>query len=534
MATAAQRIVGAVTLLVVAGVVLAPRMSNNRYHSGVVAGALAVVILAWTLLTGFPVIGRFRGRRVPERVWDVAAAVLCLSGTGLAGLIAYEGAYGVTWDPRMVESSSAVPPADFTENEIQYFSHFPNMLPLLAIARTLRSWGSPVGVADYDAMFGVLNSGGLLVTALALYLTIRMARGPAWGVLGLLLLFALLGTSPWLAVPYTDMLALWTPITAVALFTFALRRGRWRHLVLLAAGGAVLGVGTTVKATPSVGLVALLLTLAVVAISRGGLPSPSRRWLAAGALVAVAGFVATTAVAFSWVQQNAGTPSLPADRGATPLTYVASGVRVQYDNPVGITYGGYDAVVWHRTQYRDKATQNRVSLELIQQEWDAQGPAGMAGFAVEKTLFNWGDGMFWAWGEGTDADQAPLRRGPLAEAVGGWNRPDGDNFTLRVIAAQVTWLAVLSAMGVGLLLSRRRPEILLAALTVVGIAVFTLVFQGRSRYLIGHVPVIVTLSACLVPAPRRSREPAVEPPGDSSARPETAGGFATARGSSIS
>jgi hypothetical protein len=283
---------------------------------------------------------------------------------------------------------------------------------------------------------------------------------------------------------------------------------------LLAAGGAVLGIGTTVKATPVVGLVALLLTLAVVAISRTG--PPSRRWLAAGALVAVAGFFATTMVALSWVHQNAGTPPLPADHGATPLSYVASGVRVQRDNPVGITYGGYDAEVWHRTQYRDKATQNRVSRELIRREWEAQGPAGMAGFAVEKTLFNWGDGMFWAWGEGTDAKQAPQRRGPLAEAVSAWNRPDGNNFTHRVVAAQVTWLAVLSAMGVGLLLSRRRPEILLTALTVVGIAVFTLVFQGRSRYLIGHVPVIVALAACLVPAPRRSREPAMESPAPSS------------------
>jgi hypothetical protein len=506
LATPAQRIVGAVTLLVVAGIVVAPRMSNNRYHAGVVAAALAVVVLTWTLLTGFSVIERFR--RVSERRWDAVAAVLCLVGAGLAGLIGYEGAYGVTWDPRMVENSSAVPPANFTDSEIQYFAHFPNMLPLLAIARTLRSWGSHVGVTDYHAMFGVLNSVGLLVTALALYFTIRMARGPAWGVLGLLLLFALLGTSPWLAVPYTDMLALWTPITAVALFAFALRQARWRYLVLLAAGGAVLGVGTTVKATPAVGLVALLLTLAVVAISRSGLPS--RRWLAAGALVAVAGFFATTMVALSWVHQNAGTPPLPADHGATPLSYVASGVRVQHDNPVGVTYGGYDAEVWHRTQYADRATQNRVSWELIQQEWDAQGLAGMAGFAVEKTLFNWGDGMFWAWGEGTDADQAPQRRGLLARVVGEWNRPDGDNFTARVVAAQVTWLAVLSAMGVGLLLSRRRPDILLAALTVVGIAVFTLIFQGRSRYLIGHVPVIVALAACLVPGPRRSPEPAVD------------------------
>jgi hypothetical protein len=506
VATALQRAVGVVTVLVVAGVVLAPRMSNNRYDPVVVAAGLAAVGAGWTVVTLARHSAALRGRHIPRRAWDGVAAVVCVAGAGLAGFVAYHGAYGTTWDPRVVKLGSALPPEEYTDGLVRYFSRYPNMLPLLAVARTVRSWGARAGVTDYDALFGVVNTVALLVAAVALYLAVRMLRGPAWGVLGLLVLFALLGTTPWLAVPYTDMLAVWAPVTAVALFVLALRGAGRRRLVPLAAGAAVLGIGYTLKVTPVVGLVALLLTLAVAALARGA-DAPPRRWLGAAALVAVVAFTGTAAAAGAWVHHHQRTPPLITGRESTPLTYVASGVRVQRDNPVAVTYGGYDAVVWRRTQLRDRATQNRVAREFIRREWEARGLTGMSRFAVDKTLFNWGDGMFWAWGEGTDAGQAGLRRGSRAQAVSAWNQPGGEHFAGRVAAAQVTWLAALLAMGAGLLTARYRPDLLVAALTVAGIAAFVLVFQGRSRYLIGHVPVVVALAAAVVPGPRRREEP---------------------------
>lgn len=66
---------------------------------------------------------------------------------------------------------------------------------------------------------------------------------------------------------------------------------------------------------------------------------------------------------------------------------------------------------------------------------------------------------------------------------------------------------MLLALGVGLLRSRFQPEILLMAMTIAGIATFTLLFQGRSRYLLGHVPVVVALAACVIPLPPAWRLP---------------------------
>src|SRR3954468_10835238 len=75
-----QRAVGAVTVLVVLGVVLTPRMSVNKYDVAAAAVGLILVVAGWLALAPmFP-----RLRPVPTRSWDATGAVLCLLMTGVA------------------------------------------------------------------------------------------------------------------------------------------------------------------------------------------------------------------------------------------------------------------------------------------------------------------------------------------------------------------------------------------------------------------------------------------------------------------
>ena len=56
-----------------------------------------------------------------------------------------------------------------------------------------------------------------------------------------------------------------------------------------------------------------------------------------------------------------------------------------------------------------------------------------------------------------------------------------------------------------MLTRRPRPEVLLVALSVLGVLVFTLLFQGRSRYLFTFVPVVVAMAAMVHPAVSATR-----------------------------
>jgi hypothetical protein len=489
------RAVGLVAVLVSLGVVVAPRMSENRYDVWAAALGLGAVVAAWSASAAL-----LRTRaRVPDRWWDATAAGLCLLLTSVAGVVAYSGAYRTGWDASMIKYAATRPP---DAKVVTYFSIYPNNLPFLAVARTLARWTAGTGI-DYEAAFAALNTASFLVTAVAVYLTVRRIAGPARGVLALVLLGVLLGSTPWLSVAYTDAAALWAPIAAVALVTASLhpRQGPVGTTLLAAGAGVALAVGYLLKTTPVVGLVALVAALAVAAIRQEGFGG---RLLTIGSCAVAAFLVAVLALGV-WVRAADGVPALNQGLAATPLTYVAAGVRTQTWTRGSTAYGAYDRVVTQQTHGRDTAAQNAVASRFIEQEWQSRGLAGMAGFAVDKTLFNWGDGTFWARGEGGDATAPALRTGSMVDSVMSWTAPGGRWFGLHVLLAQVTWTAVLLALGVGLLLSAYRPEFLLMALTIAGIAAFTLLFQGRSRYLIGHVPVVVALAACVLPRPRLPR-----------------------------
>ena len=64
-----QRGVGLVAVLVVLGVLVAPRMSVNKYSVGAAALGLVAVIAAWLVVAALVP----RRPRVPDRWWDVLA-----------------------------------------------------------------------------------------------------------------------------------------------------------------------------------------------------------------------------------------------------------------------------------------------------------------------------------------------------------------------------------------------------------------------------------------------------------------------------
>ena len=162
-----------------------------------------------------------------------------------------------------------------------------------------------------------------------------------------------------------------------------------------------------------------------------------------------------------------------------------------------VNYGAYsremvDALTG-RSPGRDEGVCRAASSET-------GGPSEVLGgtlaFYGNKAAWNWGDGMFWAWGEGPDSLPGPSRRRRASTGiVHDLNGFQGRATSCAPTLTQAVWLAVLLVAGVGLLRAPYRRETLLVAASVLGIAAFTLVLQGRSRYLFAFVPLVVVLAA---------------------------------------
>ena len=122
--------------------------------------------------------------------------------------------------------------------------------------------GQSLGVAP-DAVLIALGGIGLAVTLYAVHvLVVRMAgRGPA--LVAQLVTIALVGLSPWLSVPYTDVLAMPFVVGGAALASRALTPGRRRSRRCCGhSASRALAVAYAVKTTPVVVVAAAAITAA--------------------------------------------------------------------------------------------------------------------------------------------------------------------------------------------------------------------------------------------------------------------------------
>jgi len=494
-----------VGLLFVAVVALVdPREPNMTYSTWRVLVCM-LALLAVSLLSSWAA-RRWNGpqrrhgrRRVPGRV---TAAVVALAGAAGCTVLAWLLRYDVGWDAGVVAGMAQRLHGGQTLTTYQagYLSRYPNNLPLLVVDRACERVAALVG-ATPGQVFVLLNGVGLAATLLATAWLVRMLRGPRAALVAQGLVLALVGLSPWMTVPYTDLLAMPLVVAGTACVVAAGRTSDRRRLLVLASVSALcLLLAYEVKSTPVVSAVAVVLV--VVLASLGGRRHPAGRRavlvaLASGLTVLVLGAL----LARPALPAMAGVPAGSIDRSRTATTpwwvYMAT---TQHPVDGRMRYGGYDPEIVRATNRMDGEQAGQWALPRLEHRLQALGAPGYARFLAAKAAWNWGDGMFWAWGEGHDAAEHPLARGRAASFVQTWNRPDGAAWVWRTSMTQALWLALLLVAALRLLRAPWRPGTGLLVLSILGIAAFTLVFQGRSRYLLVYVPVLAALVTAL-PAP---------------------------------
>ena len=478
-----------VSLVAVAVVGLVGPRAVNVAHRPQVVVPVTLSLVALSVLVRVPAWAK-------NRWLPVAVA---LGGGALATAVGLMTGYRYGWDARVVMDMARALQAGrpLSSADYEYLSLYPNNVPLLAIDRVGVAVGQAVSLSP-DAVLITVNGICVAVTLYAVHLlVVRVAgRGPA--IVGQLATLVLVGTSPWLAVPYTDFYAMPFVVGGVALAVKALAPGpRAARVTLWLLSVATIGVAYTIKTTPVVIVIAAVLT-AVVAIFDHDL-MPARR---VGVIVAcAASMVAFVALGLGLSAAASSVSRVDAariDASASPpiLWWVALGADEQRTPSGVVNYGAYSREMVGAVTGRSPAEMRAYAAGFLGDRWAERGVGGTLAFYGNKAAWNWGDGMFWAWGEGPDS-----LPGTLAPATGvtgvvhDLNGFHGSGYPWRVDLTQALWLALLLVAGVGLLRAPYRRETLLVALSVLGIAAFTLVLQGRSRYLFAFAPVVVALAA---------------------------------------
>ena len=493
-------LVGVLLVGVAVVALVAPRRPFTIYSQPVVIGATAVFV-AVGLLWRPPL----RLRRVLETRWMPWVV------SGLGGIVAVGIGHALrftwSWDVGIALRVAGVLDAGraLSARDVAYLSRYPNTHPLVAVHRAALQVAEYTGVSAHT-LLASLGGVAAAATILLIHPLVAHAAGRVRAVAAQLVVVALVATSPWVAVPYTDLLAMPFLVGAALLLLRAASRSDWVAAAQLLGSAALTAVAIALKTTPSVLVVAVVMVGLLLAIDRRG------RWR--DALVAVTATVVWAGVTLAMVAALTTSATSALDRGVGP-----GGLRPDAAPPVrwwvangmtprsGVTarYGSYNPDMVRAISTMDSEAATEWSRQWIRDQVARRGAGDIALFYLNKAAWNWGDGMFWAWGEGQDGRPETLR--PTGGVVGLVREVEGRYgrwYPWRADLAQALWVALLLVTGIGCLRTRAiSRDVLLLGLSVLGIAAFTLAFQGRSRYLLTFVPLVVALGAMVRHRPSR-------------------------------
>lgn len=459
-------------------------------NSWFVFDATAVRVCLVAALVGIFLLPR---ARLTARVWPGAL------GGGLVTLLSgvlVRAQYG--WDARMVLdiAQALALGAPLRRDQLHYLADYPNNRFLVAAEEQLMRLARAVNLPPV----GLVEAVHILLAAslpLLVGLAVRAAGRPRAILAAQVAVTVLVGLSPMTAVPYSDVPAAALVAATLVLAVTASRARGARRIVLAVLAGGVLGLGVAIK--PFV--IALGVGAVVATVLRCRRPA----WVpvllaltAAAGIGTLAGVLGEMGTGYTSAELAAIAPPFPPEHFLAMGTWDSGG-----SSPVR-RFGAYSQPQVDRTEAMTDPQQRRAELRrTIRAQVGGRTLGANLGFFAYKLAWVWGDGTFWAQGEGSDKSQPAAVRGTPLDGVAQVLRYPGRGYSEKAAAVQGTWLALLLVTAAGLV-RRRRPDWLVLALagTLAAQSGYLMAFEARSRYLVPMIPVVLLLAAVTWAEPR--------------------------------
>ncbi|WP_392887989.1 hypothetical protein [Eubacterium limosum] len=309
---------------------------------------------------------------------------------------------------------------------------------------------------------------------------------------GLLILF-----SPWITVYYSDTLGMFFPIFIIFLYfkiNHTMKNGK--KYLFSSLLGLVALFGFLVKPTCIIVLIAISL---VEIITR------KKNWLNffICTLLCCSIFVGINIVYKMVVEYSFGEyyTEEEVERLSTPLThFLMMGMQRQDFDDRGSIYGAYfgeDVALTQKQPTQQKKVE--TNFEVIKIRLKKFGVLGYIKFLMDKTNWMFSDGTFYYGGEGAIFAEPPVTTDTLVSNF-------FQSFMLRKskfynIYANILegfWMMILILIAIPFgdkaKISDKNKIILVMKTTIIGLLLFLLLFEGRSRYLINHLPIFFLLA----------------------------------------
>ncbi len=378
------------------------------------------------------------------------------------------------WDAGfIVEEAQKIAHGEYQNLQHYYFSRCSNNVFITVLFSFVIRFGELIGIGNayyYLVAFqcGIYAYSGFLTFCIADILCKKKQNAVlAWG-----LYIILVECSPWVAVPYTDVTAIFFLVTIMYLYCTG------RHKFLL---GGMLIMGGYIK--PQIIIVAIAIVIVYGLESIKNIRQTVKELLPIIYGILVGFIIIKGCVAVSHIEVNSQKELGIPHYLMLGLNEERSGVFIEKD-------------LIFSESFSTKKERNAANLQEAGKRIQEMGAKGFGQHIIKKIMTIYDDGSF-AWKtEGSFiVEKFYSGNSKIREFFWSIYFPDGEHYSQFLNVMQTIWLGVLFFTGGALLGKQKDKKLLVCGLTIIGLTLFELLFEPRARHLFIFIPIYVILAS---------------------------------------
>lgn len=386
-----------------------------------------------------------------------------------------------------------------------YFAIYPNNIALLLLFKYIlvvvgffQNITSPFNLWVTIVFNIIVIDMGVIFTIL----TCKKLLGNKAVWLSLIFLIPLVIFSPYINIPYTDTLTMFFPITMFFFYLKIKEKTKYRYLWYVVEGMLVVA-GIVLKPTIIIIWVAIFIGEIFYAKKSENLKNTIFSIVIMIILVILGASIIYGG--YDEIKKKNIDPLITEEQfeeqsvSITHFFMMGMQERAAEENVRGknnILYGAYNGNDTSNTvKIQGKKAKTEYNLSVVKQRLQNFGALGYLYFLYQKANWILCDGTFFYGGEGTFFITDSFNTSPIGKILQNYTnieKEEYQNVTANIM--QTTWILLL----VGLLFSYKKQEKLeikknlqIAQMAIIGIILFNLLFEGRARYLINHLPFFI-------------------------------------------
>lgn len=410
------------------------------------------------------------------------------------------GEYG--WDCGEIIKDSYL----FTNNgyfNFPYYAQYPNNIGIfLIINKVLEISKNFIDIKIIENCFLssiVFNIIMVDLASLFTFLTIKKVSGNKSAYLSLMFILPLMIFSPYINIPYTDTISMMFPILILYLYICIkeLPKEKFQKYLLALLMGIVTVVGTLLKPTVIIMPIAIFI-ISILNINKVGLKN------IAYTLILCVFFI--VGVGFSYLGYSVQkekffneliSEEMSYDLEISYMHFLMMGMQekpndTKEDGKNQTLYGAYNGTDVENTNsikgYKEKQNYN---LKIVKERLKSFGIVGYIKFLYNKANWILSDGTFYYGYEGTWLVNGYSNKSEPAKRIQKFitvTTKEYKNITANIM--QIAWIII--SIGLVFSISKEKNEYIdIGKLAIIGIVLFLLLFEGRARYLINHIPIFI-------------------------------------------